>query len=105
MHAIGSKEKGRIFQTLLLEVVLHWEVGIDHHPATLPLLDQPFRIAIQNLVVALVWLPVLSQAGWQSCLANRHGVKNRRSHDNDARIRTQHPFPQALDAFLKSLKL
>ena len=78
VDAVVGEPEARVSRPLLGEESLHGAVDVDDIPALGPLGQQPVGVAVQHVVVALVGLAVLGEAGRQGLRLDRHRVEDRR---------------------------
>ena len=101
MHAVFGKGELSIRLPLFSNGGVHRAVNVQHLPAFLAHVEQPARIEVEHLIVALVKLARLHLVASNHALLDRHRIKHGRCEMHNARSCGGDFFMQLLHAILE----
>src|SRR5262245_30927297 len=104
MNSVAGKNEFGVLLSLLLQKAVHRHVDIDNLPRLISLLNQPFGIAVQYLVVTFVRGAILGASRWQRSPFQGHRVKCRWCEVDQFRTRRLGTFTQSSNSFAELLE-
>ena len=104
MNAIRGEGVGGIIMPMLSEVLFHWRVDIDYQPAVFALSQEPFRVAVQHVVIALVGFAIFGQACGLGLAANGLRIEHRRGEEDQLCSKFYYAVVEKMDAVLEFLE-